>query len=168
MAGIDLTITNDAIFTHLADVPPLAGFLDSLLHIADHSLTQSNYAFKTWEKEQEKERLKERELEHCAAQASKEKPSRLSQGSASDIEIFSVLPSFKKCKAHNTTSLQVALGDLPVLKKLKIGSSLASYLAGSQGSQELFLDIEHFFEGQGPLKELDVEELFAALDQACL
>ncbi|KAG6806007.1 hypothetical protein H0H87_002929, partial [Tephrocybe sp. NHM501043] len=42
------TIANDAIFTHLADVPPLAGFLDSLLHIADHFLTQSNHAFKSW------------------------------------------------------------------------------------------------------------------------
>ncbi|KAG6843772.1 hypothetical protein H0H87_000578 [Tephrocybe sp. NHM501043] len=81
MAGIDLTIANDAILMHLEDVPPLAGFLDSLLHVADHSLTQSNHAFKSWcilgdsiskilkdqeaawEKEQEKERLKERELE---------------------------------------------------------------------------------------------------------
>ncbi|KAG6823999.1 hypothetical protein H0H87_012705, partial [Tephrocybe sp. NHM501043] len=113
-----------------------------LLHIADRSLTQSNHTFKSWcvlgdsiskilkdyeaawEKEQEKERLKERELECHAVQASKEKPSRLSQGSASDIEMLSVLPSFKKHKAHNTTSPQVALGDLPLLKKLKIGSSL--------------------------------------------
>ncbi|KAG6851920.1 hypothetical protein H0H87_011675 [Tephrocybe sp. NHM501043] len=82
--------------------------------------------------------------------------------------MLSVLPSFKKHKAHNTTSPQVALGDLPVLKKLKIGSSLASYSAGLQGSQELLLDIEHFLEGQELLKELDIEELFAALDQACL
>ncbi|KAG6851882.1 hypothetical protein H0H87_011901, partial [Tephrocybe sp. NHM501043] len=43
-----------------------------------------------------------------------------------------------------------------------------SYSTGLQGSQELLLDIEHFLEGQGLLKELDVEELFAALDQACL
>ncbi|KAG6855355.1 hypothetical protein H0H87_004442 [Tephrocybe sp. NHM501043] len=48
IAGIDLTITDNAIFTCLADVPPLAGFLDSPLHIADHSLTQYNYAFKSW------------------------------------------------------------------------------------------------------------------------
>ncbi|KAG6826578.1 hypothetical protein H0H87_006919 [Tephrocybe sp. NHM501043] len=156
MAGIDLV--------HLHPyVSPLAGFLDSLLHVADHFLTQSNYAFKSWcilgdsiskilkdqkaalEKEQEKERLKERELEYCAIQASKGKPSHLSQGSDSDIEMLSVLPSFKKHKIHNTTSPQVALGDLPVLKKLKIGSSL----------------------GALPLL-LSFEELFAALDQACL
>ncbi|KAG6829558.1 hypothetical protein H0H87_010910, partial [Tephrocybe sp. NHM501043] len=178
MAGIDLTIANDAIFTCLADVPPLAGFLESLLHVADHSLTQFNHAFQSWcvlggsiskilkdheaawEKEREKERLKERELERHVAQASKEKPSCLSQDSASNVKILSVLPSFKKHKAHNTNSLQAALGDLPVLKKLKIGSL--------QGSQELLLDIECFLEGQGPLKELDIEELFAALDQACL
>ncbi|KAG6821954.1 hypothetical protein H0H87_004803, partial [Tephrocybe sp. NHM501043] len=36
------------------------------------------------------------------------------------------------------------------------------------GSRELLLDIEHFLEGQRLLKELDVEELFVALDQACL
>ncbi|KAG6830079.1 hypothetical protein H0H87_009317 [Tephrocybe sp. NHM501043] len=41
MAGIDLTIANDAIFMHLADVPPLAGFLDSLLHIANCFLSQA-------------------------------------------------------------------------------------------------------------------------------
>ncbi|KAG6843954.1 hypothetical protein H0H87_011448 [Tephrocybe sp. NHM501043] len=186
MAGIDLTIADDVIFTHLANVPPLAGFLDSLLDVADCSLTQSNHAFKgwcilgdsiskifkdweaAWEKEREKERLKERELECCTAQASTEKPSRLSQGSVSNVEMLSVLPFFKKCKAHNTTCPQAALGDLPVLKKLKIGSSLASYLAGSQDSPELLLDIKHFLEGQGLLKELDIEELFAALDQACL
>ncbi|KAG6815484.1 hypothetical protein H0H87_001363 [Tephrocybe sp. NHM501043] len=151
MAGIDLTITNDAIFTHLADIPPLAGFLNSLLHVADHSLTQSNHTFKSWcvlgdsiskilkdweaawEKEQKKERLKERDLEHCTVQASKEKPSCLSQGSASNIEMLYVLPSLKKHKAHNTTSPQVALGDLPVLKKLNIGSSLTSYSTGLQG-----------------------------------
>ncbi|KAG6807388.1 hypothetical protein H0H87_011317 [Tephrocybe sp. NHM501043] len=82
--------------------------------------------------------------------------------------MLSVLPSIKKHKAHNTTSPQAALGDLPVLKKLKIGSSLASYSADLQGSQELLLDIEGFLEAQGLLKELDVEELFAALDWACL
>ncbi|KAG6842910.1 hypothetical protein H0H87_009375 [Tephrocybe sp. NHM501043] len=182
MAGIDLTIADDAIFTHLEDVPPFAGLLNSLLHIADHSLTQSNHTFKSWcilgdsiskilnnweaawEKEQEKERLKERVLEYHNVQASKEKPS----GSASNVEMLPALPSFKKRKVHDTTSTQVALGDLPVLKKLKIGSSLAPYSADSQGSQELLLDIECFLEGQGPLKELDVEELFAALDQACL
>ncbi|KAG6812678.1 hypothetical protein H0H87_009638, partial [Tephrocybe sp. NHM501043] len=47
MAGINLTIANDTIFTHLVDVPPLACFLDSLLHIADCSATQSNHAFKS-------------------------------------------------------------------------------------------------------------------------
>ncbi|KAG6851877.1 hypothetical protein H0H87_011915, partial [Tephrocybe sp. NHM501043] len=87
------TIANDAIFTHLADVPPLAGFLNSLLCVADHFYTQSNHAFNSWcilgnsiskilkdweaawEKEQEKERLKEKVLECCVAQASKGKPS---------------------------------------------------------------------------------------------
>ncbi|KAG6853898.1 hypothetical protein H0H87_008194, partial [Tephrocybe sp. NHM501043] len=169
------TIADDATFTCMADVSPLAGFLNRLLCVADHFLTQSNHAFKSWcilgdsiskilkdleaaqEKEQEKERLKESKLECCAAQASKEKPSRLSQGSASDVEMLSVLPSFKKHKAHDTTSPQATLGDLPVLKKLKIGSSL-----------ELLLNIECFLKGQGLLKELNVEELFAALDQACL
>ncbi|KAG6814643.1 hypothetical protein H0H87_008297, partial [Tephrocybe sp. NHM501043] len=76
--------------------------------------------------EQEKERLKERELEHHTAQTSKGKFSLnsmppqqyLSQGSASDVEMLLALPSFKKCKAHNTTSPQATLGDLPVLKKL--------------------------------------------------
>ncbi|KAG6842649.1 hypothetical protein H0H87_011361, partial [Tephrocybe sp. NHM501043] len=162
-----------------------------LLHVADCSLTQSNYAFKSWcilgdsiskilkdweaawEKDQEKERLKERELEHCAVQASKEKPSHLSQGSTSDVEMLSVLPSSKKLKAHNTTGPQAALGDLPMLKKLKVGSSLAichSFLLGRLTGllRAPAFDIEHFFEGQGLLKELNVEELFAALDQACL
>ncbi|KAG6824755.1 hypothetical protein H0H87_011169, partial [Tephrocybe sp. NHM501043] len=180
------TIADDAIFTCLADIPPLAGFLDSLLHVADCSVTQSNHAFRSWcilgdsiskilkdceaawEKEQEKERFKERELEHHIVQASKEKPSRLSQGSASDVEMLFVLPSYKKYKAYNATSPQATLVDLPVLKKLKIGSSLASYCASLQGSRELLLDIEHFLEGQRLLKELDVEELFVALDQACL
>ncbi|KAG6814781.1 hypothetical protein H0H87_007451, partial [Tephrocybe sp. NHM501043] len=40
-----------------------------------------------------------------------------------------------------------------------------SYSTGSQGSQELLLNIECFLEGQGLLKELNVEELFDALDQ---
>ncbi|KAG6807817.1 hypothetical protein H0H87_000926 [Tephrocybe sp. NHM501043] len=110
MAGIDLTITHNAIFTCLADVPPLAGFLNSLLHIADCSLTQSNHAFKSWyimgnssskilkdweaawEKEQEKERLKERELEHHAVQASKEKPSVCHYTSFSSFPVLNSLP----------------------------------------------------------------------------
>ncbi|KAG6808460.1 hypothetical protein H0H87_012918 [Tephrocybe sp. NHM501043] len=91
MAGIDLTIADHAIFICLEDVPPLAGFLDSLLCVVDHSLTQSNHAFKSWcilgnsiskmlkywemawDKEQEIERLKERELECCAVKAFNEK-----------------------------------------------------------------------------------------------
>ncbi|KAG6843422.1 hypothetical protein H0H87_004724 [Tephrocybe sp. NHM501043] len=118
----------------------------------------------TWEKEQEKERLKERELEGHTVQASKKQPSQcISQGSTSDVEMLPALPAFKKHKVHSTNSTQATLGDIPVLKKLKIGSSLSS-----QGSQELLLDIEHFLEGQGLLKELNVEELFAAMDQACL
>ncbi|KAG6807634.1 hypothetical protein H0H87_001253 [Tephrocybe sp. NHM501043] len=110
MAGIDLTIANDAIFTCLANVPPLAGFLDSLLCIADHSLTQSNHAFKSWcilgdsiskilkdweaawKKEREKKRLKERELEHHAAQASKEKPSVHHYTSFSSFPVLNSLP----------------------------------------------------------------------------
>ncbi|KAG6840258.1 hypothetical protein H0H87_012273 [Tephrocybe sp. NHM501043] len=154
-------------------------------------VTPSLKPFKDWEaawkKEQEKERLKERDLEHHAAQAFKEKPpvhpytsfsfspmlnSILSAapqpGHASDVKMLSALPSFKKRKAHDTTSPQAALCNLPVLKKLKIGSSLTSYSADSQGSQELLLNIKHFLDGQGLLKELDVEELFAVLDQACL
>ncbi|KAG6815505.1 hypothetical protein H0H87_001116 [Tephrocybe sp. NHM501043] len=155
MAGVNLTITDDVIFMYLSDVPSLTGFLNSILCIADHFLAQSNHAFKNWcvlgdsiskilkdwkaawEKKREKERLKERELEYCAMQASKEQPS--------------------KCRAYNTTSPKATLGDLPVLKKLKIGSFL-----------ELLLDIECFLEGQELLKELDVEELFATLDKACL
>ncbi|KAG6815208.1 hypothetical protein H0H87_003993 [Tephrocybe sp. NHM501043] len=120
-----LSTLKDLLLLLASYVPPLAGFLNSLLCIADHSLTQFNHAFKSWcvlgdsiskilkdwEAAWEKERLKEKELEHCAAQTSKEKLS---------------------------------------------------------GSQELLLDIECFLEGQGLLKELDVEKLFAALDQAYL
>ncbi|KAG6816162.1 hypothetical protein H0H87_008204 [Tephrocybe sp. NHM501043] len=90
MAGIDLTIADEMIFMYLADVPPLASFLDSLLHISNSLLALSNHTFKSWyilgnsisqilkdckaawEKEREKERLKEIELECHAAQASKE------------------------------------------------------------------------------------------------
>ncbi|KAG6843435.1 hypothetical protein H0H87_004647, partial [Tephrocybe sp. NHM501043] len=43
-----------------------------------------------------------------------------------------------------------------------------SYSAGSYVSHELLLDIKHFLEGHGPLKELDVEELFSSLNQICL
>ncbi|KAG6855171.1 hypothetical protein H0H87_007320, partial [Tephrocybe sp. NHM501043] len=104
------TIADDAIFTCLANVPPLAGFLNSLLHFADHSLTQSNHAFKSWcvlgdsiskilkdweaawEKEQEKERLKERDLECHAAQASKEKPSVRHYTSFPSFSVLNSLP----------------------------------------------------------------------------
>ncbi|KAG6808846.1 hypothetical protein H0H87_003912, partial [Tephrocybe sp. NHM501043] len=104
------TIANDAIFTCLADVPPLAGFLNSLLCVADHSLTQSNHAFKSWcvlgdsiskilkdheaawEKEREKEKLKERELEHCDTQASKEKPSMHYYTLFSSFPVLNSLP----------------------------------------------------------------------------
>ncbi|KAG6839576.1 hypothetical protein H0H87_000481, partial [Tephrocybe sp. NHM501043] len=104
------TIANDAIFTCLADVPPLAGFLESLLHVADHSLTQFNHAFQSWcvlggsiskilkdheaawEKEREKERLKERELERHVAQASKEKPSVHHYTSFSSFPVLNSLP----------------------------------------------------------------------------
>ncbi|KAG6830104.1 hypothetical protein H0H87_009127, partial [Tephrocybe sp. NHM501043] len=41
-------------------------------------------------------------------------------------------------------------------------------LCGIPGSQELLLNIEHLLEGQGLFKKLKIEELFAALDQACL
>ncbi|KAG6805488.1 hypothetical protein H0H87_003379, partial [Tephrocybe sp. NHM501043] len=104
------TIADDAIFTCLADIPPLAGFLDSLLHVADCSVTQSNHAFRSWcilgdsiskilkdceaawEKEQEKERFKERELEHHIVQASKEKPSVCHYTSFSSFPGLNTLP----------------------------------------------------------------------------
>ncbi|KAG6849123.1 hypothetical protein H0H87_003117, partial [Tephrocybe sp. NHM501043] len=85
------TITNDAIFTCLADGPPscwlpqqpsahcrpfphpVQSCLQELVHPGDSISKILKDQEAAWEKEQEKERLKERELECHAVQASKEK-----------------------------------------------------------------------------------------------
>ncbi|KAG6827216.1 hypothetical protein H0H87_005287, partial [Tephrocybe sp. NHM501043] len=136
-------------------------FLDSLLHVANYFLALSNPAFKSWcilddsiskilkdqeaawEKEREKERLKERELEHHAAQASKE------QTHCTPLQLHpplfcTNLHLSQQCVSQSSTSNIEMLPALPSFKKHKA------------------------LMPPGPLKELDVKELFATLDQACL